>query len=148
MSSLFHLFTHTIIFFSLFLCKINSFLSFLLSSPHFCDWCASPSLCAWRSSAGLCFCSCLFPNLLMIAKLLTSSPPIKAWASPLLLLLSISLVSTLVPLLPTLILGPIGRWVWEDGKEHFFRSWMRGMSSKGYKESLWKNRHLRKKMRK
>lgn len=73
---------------------------------------------------GLCFCSCLFPPLLLIAKLLASCPPIKAWASPLPIPLRICPVSTLGHLLPTLVLGPFGRWVWKDGKDAVCRSWV------------------------
>lgn len=110
----------------LFFCKINSFPYFLLPSLHFSDcWCAScPSvlavhlLCTWP-----CFCSCLFPPLLTIAKLLMSSPPIKAWAFPLPILLSLSPVSILGRLLPILVLGALGRWVWKDEEDVVFRSW-------------------------
>ncbi len=111
---------------SLSFCKINSFPYFLLPSLHFSGcWCAScPSvlavhlLCTWP-----CFCSCLFPPLLTIAKLLMGSPPIKAWAFPLPILLSLSPVSILGRLLPTVVLGALGRWVWKDEEDAVFKSW-------------------------
>lgn len=139
------IFSHIPLFSSAYFCAKLTFSSFLSA---FLWLMCFLSLYACHSSAALCFCSCLFPNLLMIAKPLTSSPPIKAWASPLPILLSIALVSTLVPLLPALILGPIGRWVWEDGKEYFFRSLVSTfrMSTIAYKKSLWENRDLKKKL--
>lgn len=114
------LFTHHSPLSSLFFCKINFCPSFLLPSPLVCGcWCAScPSvlavhlLCSWP-----CFCSCLFLPLLLIASPLTSFPPIRAWISPLPILLSLYPVLTLGHLLPTLVLGPLGRWVWTDEED-------------------------------
>lgn len=105
------------IFFS-FLClfKINSIPS-LLSFPLCTSLAADGTPCPFALALHLlctwpCFCSCLCPLLLTIAKLLMSSPPIKAWAFPLPILLSLSPVSTLGHLLPTLVLGALGRWGW------------------------------------
>lgn len=108
----------------LFLGKINSFPSFLLSSLHLYDcWCAScPSVLAVHLLCTRpCFCSCLFPPLLTIANPLMSFPPIKAWAFPLPNPLSLSLVSTLGHLLPTLVLGALGRWVLRHGEDVVFK---------------------------
>ena len=90
--------------------KLTQF-SFLL--PLLCFfgfWCAScPSL-----HPGICFCSSLLLLLLMIIQPLMSSPPVKAWAFPLEILLSLSPVATLGRPLPSLILGLLSRWVLKD----------------------------------
>lgn len=110
-------------FFLTLFCKSN-FL--LFSFPLFCGcWCAScPSVLAVHLLCTRpCFYSCLFPPLLMIAKLLMSSLPIKAWVSPLPILLSLSPVSTLGHLLPTLVLHLLDRWVWRDEEDAVLKSW-------------------------
>lgn len=109
-----------LLFFPLFFCESNFFFlvsSFFLFVPSlFLSRCLSVfpwllthflSLCAC-CALGLCFCSYLLLPLLMIAQLLTISPPIRAWAFLLPILLSLSPVSTLSPLL---VLGLHGRWV-------------------------------------
>lgn len=104
-------------FLSLFLpsssAKLTLFLLFLFPTLHSGCWCASclsvlavHLLCTWPL-----LCSSLFPLLLMIIRLLMGSPPIRAWVFPLPILLNLSPVSTPGHLLPTLVLGLLGRWV-------------------------------------
>lgn len=56
-------------------------------------------------------CLCSSRPLLTIVQLLMSSPPIKAWVSPLLILISLCPVPILGHL--SLVLGQFVRWVWK-----------------------------------